>query len=204
MKNIIIVSALTLLVPAVAGAEEYAKPGQIEAGGFFAVASQTIKTKVDAPGAEETSDTLTAILIEPTIGYFVADGLEVIGQLIVRNVSYKFDGADDPFVFTDIGLGAGAGYFLNLGVARIGPQGIVRFVNDSFTAGDFKNTGTSMGAQVGAFAKVPINSGGVLSAGLVYDYLQVTRSVDDGAGFEYDEEGTDTAIGARVGFLVYF
>lgn len=197
-------SCVFLLAPASAFAEGYGKPGQIEAGGLFSIESETQTLKLDAPGADEIKITNTTLLLAPTVGYFVADGVQVIGQLELGQISSKLEGDSDPNNATLIILGAGGGYFLDLGVARVGPQLLLRYGTFTFSDGDeFESSSTGFGAQLGAFVKLPINSGGVLQAGLVYDHLQVTDTTED-AGVEFEEEGTETQIGVRVGFSVYF
>ena len=194
--------AAILATPAIASAENYGSPGQIEAGGFFGIASQTITTEPE--GGEEATDTVTVIQMDPTVGYYVADGLEVLGTLTLTNASIKFDGADDPVTLNVIGLGAGAGYFVDLGAARIGPQVVVRYLTGTFDfGGDLKQTDQFIGAQAGAFAKLPIGGGGVLAAGLVFDYDMMTRKFELGSA-EAEAEGTETQFGARVGYFVFF
>ena len=207
MKRILLLSALAL--PAIASAEDYAKPGQLEAGGVFGIQNNTETRKPD--GGDEVDTTTTSIQIEPQVGYFITDGLELIGALQVINQSSKVEDGD-PESLTVIGLGAGAGYFLNLGIARIGPQAILRFASADATfqvplIGEVDLTEQRMGAQVGAFAKVPIGGGGVISAGLAIDYDNVARAFDASTippGEELEPTGTSQTIGIRVGYFVFF
>ena len=201
--QILFATALAILAqPAIALAEDYGKAGQLEAGGTFGVFSQTETIKPDG-GGPESENKLTAIVIDPTVGYFVADGFELLGRLSVINASADIEGFSDTIAFNRIGLGMGAGYFLNLGVARIGPQAIVKFGTDDIAFGDFKNTETALGVQVGGFAKVPIGGGGVIAAGVVVDYDTLTSTQDDGTN-KFDSEGTRTQFGARLGYFVFF
>lgn len=194
--------AISMAAPAIASAADYGTPGQIEAGGFFGIASQTATTKPE--GGDETKDSLTVIQLDPTVGYFISDGLELLGTLHLTNASLKFDGADDPVTLTQIGLGAGAGYFVNMGFARVGPQVLLRFGTDTTDFGsDTSLSDQRLGAQVGAFAKLPVGGGGVLAAGLVFDYDTVGRKIEFGA-LDSESEGTETEFGARVGYLVFF
>jgi hypothetical protein len=201
--RLLFATALAILAtPVIASAEEYAKAGQLEAGGTFGIVSQTETTKPDG-GGSETEDTVMAIQVDPTVGYFVANGFELLGQLHLTQATLEFDGVDDKATLTEIGLGAGAGYFLNLGIARVGPQAILRFGTGNFVFGDLKQTDSLLGAQVGGFAKVPVGGGGVIAAGVVVDYDTITRNEDNGVG-DRDSEGTNTEFGVRLGYFVYF
>lgn len=210
MKRLLIAAALALpAIPAIASAEDYASPGQLEAGGLFGIQSQTETRKPD--GGDEFDTVTTSIQIQPQVGYFITNGLELIGALQVQTFSEKVDDGD-PTTFTAIGLGAGAGYFVNLGVARVGPQMIVRIVNlsakvQSATIGEIDFTDQRIGAQVGAFAKVPVGGGGVISAGLALDYDNVAQTFDADIippGEELEPTGTAQTIGVRFGYFVYF
>lgn len=201
--TILFATALAILAqPAITMAEDYGKAGQLEAGGLFGIFSQT-ETIEPEGGGPEGENKFTAIVIDPTVGYFVSDGFELLGALRVQNISAEIEGFSDTITLNEIGLGAGAGYFVNVGVARIGPQAILRFGTNAISAGDFKENDTTLGAQVGAFAKVPIGGGGVIAAGLVVDYDTIARTTDNGVT-EYDSDGTSTQFGARVGYFVFF
>src|SRR5687768_17274995 len=102
--NLWIASLLALVAaPAAAQAEDYGSPGQIEVGGSFGILSFTETEKPE--GGDETETDTTAILMEPTVGYFIADGFELLGQMSLLNGSFKTEGEDTTTV-TNIGLGA--------------------------------------------------------------------------------------------------
>ena len=209
MKTLLLAAAVASLVPSIAFAEGYGKPGQLEAGGFFGLFSETETYKADSPGATEVETTRTGVLIQPQVGYFVSDGLELIGELNVGTFSEKVEDAD-PTTSTAIGLGFGGGYFLSLGGLRIGPQAILRVAQTTTKIPGFLGTPDDLdvaqqdvGAQVGGFAKMPIGGGGVLAVGLAVDYSNVTQKIEFGV-FEAEPTGNTTNIGARVGYFVFF
>jgi len=208
MKRILLTSAL-MLTAIPAWADDYASPGQLEAGGFFGIVSGSETRKPES--GPETDSTLTGIQIDPQVGYFVSDGFELLGALHVLNFSQKVEDAD-PTTVTEIGLGAGAGYFLKVGGgARIGPQLILKYksattkVPDVPGIGEVELADNSMGAQVGAFAKLPIGGGGVIAAGLALDYDNLSRTIDlKDLNAKVEPAGTQTRIGARIGYFVFF
>lgn len=201
-RNLFATALAILALPAIASAEDYGTAGQLEAGGFFGIASQTETIKPEG-GGPEGENKFTVMQIDPTVGYFVSNGFELLGTMHVQNISADIEGFSDTITLNEIGLGAGAGYFVNVGVARIGPQAILRFGTSAIAVGDFEQADGLFGAQVGGFAKVPIGGGGVLAAGLVVDYDTIARTNDDGTN-KFDSEGTNTQFGARIGYFVFF
>lgn len=184
---------------------EYGSAGQLEAGGSFAIAS--IRTELDDAGAERSA---TAIILSPIVGYYVAPGFELIGQLGVASVTgTENDGAGNEadVTLTSISLAAGAGYFLPIGGARVGPQLLLRFANETigfeFGGGEIEITSQNVGAEAGVFAKVPVGGGGVITAGIAAQFANLTQEVEFG-GVSGDADGTGFGLQTSVGFLVFF
>lgn len=185
-------------------AGEYGSAGQLEAGGSFGIAS--VRDEFDS--GDSTS---LAIVVNPQVGYFVADGFELIGALGLVSVSQTDDdgaGGESDISATQIGLGAGAGYFLKVGGARLGPQLLLQFVQldgsldiAGFGEVDVKNQDIGMSASFQA--KVPVGGGGVITAGIGAQFANVTQEVSFGA-LSADSDGTSFGIETSVGFLVFF
>ena len=186
--------------------EKYGTAGQLEAGGLFGIFNSTEEETLDAPGDPTITTTRTTVAVQPQVGYYVSDGLELIGALELVNLSEKVEQeglGETEQSGTIIGLGAGGGYFFGAGNLRLGPQMILKFQTIDFETDLFEVGQTAVGANLGVFAKVAVGGGGVLSAGLALDYLQATRKVEFG-GADDEQDGTITNVGARVGFFVFF
>ena len=136
MRNLIATFAF-LAVPSLASAADYGAPGQIELGGLFGIQNQSLTEKPDE-GDEEFSATVTAILLQPQVGYFVTDGLALVGSLEVQNLSFKPEDGD-AITITTIGLGVDYGST----AATVEIDG----------GGEVEGTGatTQIGARVGYF-----------------------------------------------------
>lgn len=188
--------AASLLAAAPASARDYGEAGTIELGGGLSIGNTT--QDFDNGG----KDTRTDITISPEVGYFVMDGLIVLGTLGLGMSSVDYEG-DEKDESTDISVGAGAGYLLPVGIARIGPAARVRYIMDEFksTSGGTTSTTdvTGMGFDIAGVAKLPVGSGGVITASLFYSMENLTAK-SGGAEGDLDR----TAIGTSVGFSIFF
>lgn len=210
MKRILVTPALVVLVslPTLAAAEDYGTPGQLEAGGTFGILSETETVKPE--DGDEIETTRTQLIVNPTVGYYVTDGLEFLGGLGVISATEKVDDADPTTVML-LSLGVGAGYFAKVGAnLRVGPQLLLRYESLTLEAedpalGGISANQTGTGAELGAFAKMAIGGGGVLAAGFAVDFRNVSQSVElEDLDVEADFEGTVTNMGARIGYFVFF
>ena len=196
--SVAIVSALLAAAPAAAADGDYGTTGILEVGGSFAIVSQS-----EDPEGGTTTD-LTGIDLSPTIGYFVSDGLQIIGQLPVQN--FRVDGGGDKASVTNIGVGVGAAYLFQAANAHVGPQFVARYFMSTIDVSgtfDAKIEDSGPGANVALVAKVPVGGGGVLGASLFMDYMQVSRDIEF-AGISGSDDGTVTSLGTAVTFSVFF
>ena len=168
---------------AFAQVKQYGRAGTFEVAGNFTLSNTT--SDYDDSGETERSETTIA----PTVGFYLMDAVELLGDIRITNTSINdTDGSV-------LAIGAGAGYFIPVGAIRVGPQILFRYYSEEI--GDFKDTGP--GATVGAAAKVPIGTGGLLITGFNYDYLMTEREANGNK-----EDGTVSGYAFTVGFGIYF
>jgi hypothetical protein len=197
MKTKILALLCALFVtPAIASANEYGEPGTIEVGGELTAGTQT--TKVKNGGKQDA----TLVQLSPEVGYYVSEGLVLLGQLPIQSISGK-DETGTKVTLTGIGIGAGAGYFIKAGTAHIGPSVLAQYQSQNIKFGDIKLDDTRPGATVRLTANLPVGHGGLISAGVHFDYASVDQKVT-ATGLSVKDKGTATAFGTTVGFLVWF
>lgn len=188
MRILIAVAGATLLFSSTAFAQmkAYGRAGTFEVAGNFTFANTT--EDYDS-GKSDRSETT----ISPTAGFFLMDGLELLGDVSISNVEV------DDVKGSLLAVGAGAGYFVGVGAIRIGPQLLFRYYSNKVDFGNGTATDTGPGVKVGLAAKVPIGTGGLLIAGVNYDYLRTTRKFGGNK-----EDGSVSGLTTSVGFGIYF
>ena len=201
MTNVrkIIVAALFLL-PSSAFAHEYGTPGTIELGGFFAATSQSDKIK------NGSKTDITIFQVTPEVGYYVSEGLVLIGQLPLEAGNLKDDQGSKASI-TQFGVGVGGGYFMHAGIAHVGPTLVAHYKSNSFKfdlgGGSTTVAENSPGAEIGLRANVPVGQGGLITAGLLFDYDSIDQKIS-GGGFSQKASGSGTSFGTAVGVLIFF
>ena len=205
MKRIILAAGL-MLTSTTALAKDYGDSGTIEIGGDVSFASTASKTEdKDVDFKQDTSG--TAMELQPSLYYYLLDGLPLIVSLELSSES-STDNESDPKetdTTTGFGIGLGTGYFLKVGKARIGPAISFGFGNETQTskAGSAETEVTRSGPEVtiGGLAKLPVGTGGVITAGLFIEQEMQKEKVKDVDG---EADVTTTSIGTSVGFSVFF
>lgn len=188
MRNVrlaaVVAAALLTSVPSLAMSKEYGDAGTFEVGGQFHLGSSTKKyDKADVK--IEMQDTT----IQPNAGFFVTDSIQVIGDLTISN--YKVDDTDG----NRFALGVGAGYLLKVGALRVGPEVLVRYYNEKF--GDTTENGP--GAALQGALKVPIGTGGLLTASAGLSFFTATAK-SGGAKDDVTTQSFDTLVGFAIWF----
>jgi outer membrane protein len=163
-----------VLFATVGFAQDFAKAGVIEVGGNVGFSSST-----DVTAGETTDQSLTAITISPTVGYFVIDGLELgLDPLEFSTLS------DGDNTLTSMGFwGFGTYHFSTGGMAFPYIQALVGYTSAKMTDMD-ATTGLSYGFAAGA--KLKIAGGLLLNAGASYKF------------YTYNPSGADSRNGSNV------
>lgn len=147
-----LVSILTLLlIPAAAGAQEAAAPGnpmgqagQIAVRGDFQLS--VVRQSTSVPGDGEDPDSTTTIQLAPAADFFVTRGLSVGGQLAFLYASFGDDSSATGF-----GAAPRLGYFAALGPKLgIWPLVSVAYLRTSVDIADESASGYTVSLQ--AFA----------------------------------------------------
>lgn len=193
-------AATSVLTSPPVSAREYGEAGTVEIGGALSIGNN--RTNLDDSG----TTTATAVVLAPSIGYFVADGLSLIGTVSISTSSADYEGGEDSS--TGIGVGAGGGYFFPAGAARLGPVALLRYGSNSLSqqadgGGDLSLETSGTGFEVGMQVKVPVGGGGVFTGGLGMQFANVDAEVEFN-GMTGSDSGTATAIGTSLGFTVFF
>ncbi len=182
--------------------EDYAMPGQLEAGGLF-----ELSNVVDDPETDGDDKLVTSVVrVAPVVGYFATKHLEFLGELDLRTVTERDEEFSAHSVRTDVSVGVGAGYFIRIGNLHVGPRALVRIHMATVVVSGAEPTGQDLqgpGAHVGLQAKVPVGGGGVVAIGVGVDRDRLRSSLS-GFGDLDDDTGTQTTVGTQLGFLLYF
>ncbi len=188
MKKTLLVAAF-LLTASVAEAREYGKAGTIAIGGRVGF-TQTTNDFEDSGKSE--SSTMT---VGPEIGFYPADHLELIGSLEMT----QSENDDTNETVTDLRAGAGAGFFLEAGTLHLGPVVLLTYGQEEREVGSSSETKTGPGASLSLQLRVPVSEGGLITAGIGYEYQMV--DVDAGGA---SDSGTRGRVRSSLGFSVYF
>ncbi len=184
MKNLLSILLLVILFGSIAFSQDFGKQGVIELGGMAGFSSTTLVVE------GETGDAITAIMLEPVVGYFVSDGLEV-GLNPLSFVSLK---APDEDAISTIGLWAfGAYHFMTMGKTYPYIEGLIGYT--SMSAGE---TAGGMAYGLAAGAKFEIAGGLLLNAGAEYRFYTYTP---DGADKRWGQNVLSIGVGLS-GFLL--
>ena len=175
---------------ALAQVKLYGQAGTFEVAGNFSFGSQT--SDYDDAGKQTTAFTT----ISPSGGFFLMDAVQILGDVRVTNATTEFEGGGER-TSQELSIGVGAGYFIGIGAIRVGPQMLLRYYSLTIEQGSAEQSDTGPGVSIGAALKVPIGSGGLVIAGLNYDYLTTSRK-------EPKDEGTVSGYATTVGFGIYF
>ena len=167
MKNLLSILLLVILFGSIAFSQDFGKQGVIEIGGTAGFASETYVTD------GETGDAYTIFTLQPTVGYFVIDGLEV-GLNPLSFSSENYPSWDDPI--NTIGLWAfGAYHFMTMGKTYPYIQALL-----GYTSRSSGETYGGLAYGLAAGAKFEIAGGLLLNAGV--DYRFYTYDRDDTGG----------------------
>jgi opacity protein-like surface antigen len=173
MKKLLSILVLTLLFGSLAFSQDFGKQGVLEFGGTAGFMSLTPVVN------GETGDATSTIMFEPTVGYFIIDGLEVgLNPLSISSTS-----PPEGDALTTIGIWAFGGYHFNT-MSKIHPyiEGLIGYT--SMSAGGESHGGFAFGA--GAGVKFELAGGLLLNAGLDYRF------------YTYDFDQTDKRDGVNA------
>lgn len=167
MKKMLSILILVVLFGSLAFSQDFGKTGVLEFGGTAGFMSMT--PVMDG----ETGDATSYIMLEPSIGYFVMDGLEVgLNPLSIESISPS--GGD---AITNIGAWAfGAYHFMTMGKTYPYIEALLGYT--TMSAGGESAGGLAYG--IGAGAKFEITGGLLLNAAL--DYRFHTYDIDETDG----------------------
>ncbi|MDI6778963.1 MAG: hypothetical protein QME25_02025 [Bacteroidota bacterium] len=162
MKSLLSVFFVLILTSTLALSQEFGKEGVIEFGGNASFQSTT-------PVAEgKTGDATTTIMLSPTVGYFVIDGVEVgVDPLSYTSVSYP-----KPIdkTYSTLGFWAfGAYHFMTMGTTYPYVQALVGYTSAS---NGKSASGLAYGAAIGA--KFEVASGLLINASAQYRFYTYT------------------------------
>jgi len=173
MKNLLSILLLVILFGSIAFSQDFGKQGVIEIGGMAGFSSATPVVN------GETGDAITTIMLEPTVGYFVIDGLEVG----LNPLSFQSMKVPDEDAISTIGFWAfGAYHFMTMGKTYPYIEALLGYT--SMSSGDNSYGGLAYG--VGAGAKFEIAGGLLLNAAVDYRF------------YTYDSDLTGGRDGANI------
>ncbi len=173
MKNLLSVLLLVILLGSIAFSQDFGKQGVIEFGGTAGFMSAT--PVYDG----ETGDATSYFMLEPSIGYFVIDGLEVG----LNPLSIVSESPSEGDALTTIGAWAfGAYHFMTMGKTYPYIEALLGYT--SMSSGDNSYGGLAYG--VGAGAKFEIAGGLLLNAAVDYRF------------YTYDSDLTGGRDGANI------
>ena len=199
-----VLAAATLLASGSAHAKDYGDAGVIEIGGSVGFSNTTTTMTDDDSDEDVVDETSTGISISPDIYYYLAPGLPLVASLSLGMDSTKDEIFEETTNDTDVEAAIGAGYLVPVGKARIGPLAQAKFISrssksDSDEFGDSESTQSGPGVRLAGVAKMPVESGGVITAGLFVDYNMLAYESEG-----YESDITEMNIGVAVGFGVWF
>lgn len=202
-----ILTAGALLASGSAWAKDYGDAGTIEVGGTASFGSRTTKlteSESSIPGDQDVADeTSTTIDISPEVTFYLLPGLALLGSIGIGTDSTDDKAFDNKSTSQSMNVGVGAGYFLPIGKARIGPGARLKYISETQTDDDGTSkeeaTLTGQGVTVAGVAKLPIGGGGVITAALFMDY-DMLKADSDGAKADV----TRTTVGTSVGVSIWF
>jgi hypothetical protein len=173
MRNLLSVVLLVILFSSLAFSQHFAEQGVIEFGGTAGFMSATPVVN------GETGDATSTFMLEPTLGYFVIDGLEVgLNPLSIQSIS-----PPEGDALSTIGVWAfGAYHFTTMGKTYPYIEALLGYT--TMSAGGESAGGLAYG--VGAGAKFEIAGGLLLNAGLDYRF------------YTYDYDETDSRDGVNA------
>ena len=199
-----ILMAGALLASGSTNAKDYGDAGTIELGGNLSFVSASSKTE-DKDINFKTDNSSTDVSLEPEISYFLIGGLPLFVGLDVGMNSSKDNEADTTEDTTGFGLNLGTGYLLKIGKARLGPAISLGFSQETTKVDDGTNeterTRSGPGVTVAGLAKLPIGSGGVITAGLFVENKMHTEKIKDVDG---EADITTLSFGTSIGVSVFF
>lgn len=195
MKTLSILGALTFLsLPAYA--REFATPGVLEVGGTFGLSNGSTTEK--PKGGSSTTTKSSDLSVRPQFGFFAAKRVEILGGLVLG--SRSIDDESSKFTSSTIGIRAGAGYLVSMGVAHIGPQLQLGYDSTQGKDGSTKSTLAGPVVDVGFVAKVPFAAGGIFQVGLGANMAPQKYKIGSNDAVDY----TTTSYGISTGFSAYF
>ena len=170
---------------------QYGQRGIMEVGGGFAF-SHTMTT------VEATESTSTDIVVSPGFGYFVMPNFEMTLSLFFEK-ERKTPGMGASTSETDVGVTAGAAYFVPVGAVFLGPEaGLGYFVGKvQDKTGSVNISGVVITGNIAL--KAPIGSGGVVEVGAGVRYFPF--DLESGSN---TASGSTTRLGLDLGFSVFF
>ena len=174
-----------LLVPANAQASDFAKKGQVEAGGTISFTSMT------PVFGGATGSASSVFSIQPYVGYFLMDGFE-LGLRPEISILSPSSGSS----VTDLTIFLAPAYNFKLQNSTVTPfiEGLVGFTSIS-GGGGTSASGFSWGVHGGI--KVAVTGNGLLNVALGYEQLTYTPS-------GVSERVGQNDFGVAVGFTVFF
>ena len=206
MRRVATVIATGLLLSSGSAlAKDYGDAGTIELGGNVFFESTSTKLE-DDDNNFKTDESGTDITLAPDVFYYLMPGLPIIGGIELGMENQKDNEDDSTSATTGFGVGVGTGYFVKVGAARLGPAAQLRFSQETTKTDDgagveTETTLSGPGVRLGALAKLPIGSGGVITAGLFMNYDTLKEKVKDVDG---ETDVTSMSFGTTVGVSVWF
>lgn len=192
------------VLPRLAEGKEFGDKGTVELGGEFDISSGSNDVKFE--GSPSSTTNSTDVNVGPRVGYFVADGVEVLGLVNVGFEVDDFEG-DDKDQANTFSIGAGGAYLVKAGTMRIGPQLSLAYLQSKISSEDAGGSTdiTFSGPlfDIRGVAKVPVGGGGLISIGLGLTYGTLGVDIESG-GASADGDLTFINYGTNVGFSVFF
>jgi len=200
-----ILMAGALLASGSAYAKDYGDSGTIELGGNLQFVSSSSKTE-DKDINFKTDNSSTDITLEPEVSFFLLGGLPLFVGLELGMNSSKDNEAETSQDTTKFGLNLGTGYLVKIGKARIGPAVALGFSqetrkSDNGPGADSEVTRSGPGVTIAGLAKLPIGSGGVITAGLFVENQMLTEKIKD---VDNEADVTTLSFGTSIGVSVFF
>ena len=193
-----------LLGSGTAWAKDYGDSGTIDLSGNFGFTQRTVKMTETETDADSLDDTNTDIEIQPEVAFFLLPGLAILGSASVSQSTLKDNLEDDTSSDQRISIQAGGGYLLGVGTARLGPFLKVGFIQGSsksdFGGTDAEDTYSGPSVQLGGAMKLPVGSGGVITAALMLEQNMLKYEYEGGVEADVTETGVIMSLGVGVWF----
>lgn len=204
MKRLTTVVALTtMLCSGSAWAKEYGDAGTIDITGNVRFAQTTTKMTETETDADTEDNSSTDIELMPEVAFFLLPGVAILGSLELSQDSFKDNLDDSSSTSQDMAVRVGGAYLLSVGTARIGPALRVGYITtntkEEFGGDDSEAKTSGPTVQLGGLMKLPIGSGGVVTAALTAEQEMLTFDFDGNEG-----DQTNTTLGLSLGVGIYF